>query len=96
MDTKNKERRRHERQTLERYIQIRAPGWSDLSVWGLDLSPGGIGLAVDRKVKPGDRFIFLVNGAREVEAEVCNVRTQPDEPRFLAGLRWLSKKPKKS
>ena len=90
MNEQGKNRRRHERRETRDYIPISAPGWSDYSVWGMDISKGGICLALERRVKVGDRFIFQVDGKKRLQAEVCNIRRVEDEERFVAGLRWIN------
>lgn len=89
LDKSNQERRRHPRQPLMRYLEINTRGWHDFSVWGHDVSSGGVGLAVDRPVTLGDRFFFDLGG-QERAAEVCSVRQQGDDERYWVGLRWLS------
>ncbi len=91
-----RERREHPRRGLNCYLPIRVPGWLDYSVWGRDVSRGGIGLAVDRELKVGDRFLFAIDGQRQRFAEVCTVRREVDEPRFIVGLRWVDERGKQS
>ncbi|MFC1610956.1 PilZ domain-containing protein [Myxococcota bacterium] len=92
----HQDRRKHDRHQLGHYIPVTLPNWNDFAVWARDISPGGIGLAVDRRVTPGDRFIFRLpdedDAPHNVEAEVCNVCWRPEEQRCWAGLRWLPRK----
>ena len=93
MSTQGKDQRQSVRQAVKHFVPVSATGWNGASVWAMDISNGGIRLALDRRVKPGDRFTFQSDGVKCLQAEVCNVRQTEDGPRWLVGLRWINKNP---
>ena len=87
------ERREHPRFVHTRAVNVSVGSWNRLKVWGIDISRGGIRLAMPEDIEPGDHVTVDIALPNELllslDAKVCHVRAGEAPGERIAGLQWI-------
>jgi hypothetical protein len=87
------ERRRHERYSFQRHLEVRASGPDYLVVRAHDISQSGFSFLADRPFEVGQRIVLALRSDDEfsIEATVRYARRDPDASRecYIVGAERL-------
>jgi hypothetical protein len=92
-DTTYTRPRRHRRVPYERRIQLQTMTWPDLAAaLARDVSYGGIGLELKQPVRPGDRFLFILE-LPDGQKKRLTAEVRYAGPDGRVGLSWVELDP---